>query len=297
LEAVRLLEAFLAGQGVRLAEADRTHIEAFLADLLARWKPATAANRYRSLKVFYAWLEDEGEVAADPMAKMKPLAIPEQPIPVLPDETLRRLFAVCAGKDFEARRDTAMIMLLVDSGARRAELVGLKVEDLDFEHDVARVIGKGRRERALPFGRKTAVALDRYLRIRSRHAHAASPWLWLGQKGPLTATGLAQMLWRRGRQAGIEACTLINSATRSPMRGSPKAALKRTSCGSRAGGHARCSSGMAPQPPTPGPARLTDASRRLTDCNSPQLVRMTVVYTRLSAALTCFPLVTPRVPC
>jgi integrase len=97
-----------------------------------------------------------------------------------------------------------MIILLLDSGARRAELVGLRVEDLDLEHDVARVIGKGRRDRALPFGRKTAVPLDRYLRIRSRHAHAASPWLWLGQKGPLTATGLAQMLWRRGRQAGIE---------------------------------------------------------------------------------------------
>ena len=189
LEAVRLLKAFLARRGVDLAEADRAQIEAFLADLLARWKPATAANRYRSLKVFYAWLEDEGEITADPMAKMKPPAIPEQPIPVVPDEALRRLFAACAGKDFEARRDTAMIMLLLDSGARRAELVGLRVEDLDFEHDVARVIGKGRRERALPFGRKTAVALDRYLRVRSRHAHAASPWLWLGQKGPLTATG------------------------------------------------------------------------------------------------------------
>jgi site-specific recombinase XerC len=134
--------------------------------------------------VFYAWLEDEGEIAADPMAKMKPPAIPEQPVPVLPDEALRRLFAACAGKDFEARRDTAMIMLLLDSGARRAELVGLRVDDLDFEHDMARVIGQGRRERALPFGRKTAVALDRYLRIRSRHAHAASPCLWLGQKGP-----------------------------------------------------------------------------------------------------------------
>jgi site-specific recombinase XerD len=204
LEAVRLLQAYLARRGVGLAEADRTQIEAFLADLLARWKPATAANRYRSLKVFYAWLEEEGEIAADPMAKMKPPAIPEQPIPILPDDALRRLFAACAGKDFEARRDTAMIMLLLDSGARRAELVGLRLDDLDFEHDVARVIGKGRRERALPFGRKTAVALDRYLRIRSRHTHAVSPWLWLGQKGPLTATGLAQMLWRRGRQAGIE---------------------------------------------------------------------------------------------
>jgi Phage integrase, N-terminal SAM-like domain len=45
LEAVRLLEAFLAGRGVGLADADRAQIEAFLADLLAHWKPATAAMR------------------------------------------------------------------------------------------------------------------------------------------------------------------------------------------------------------------------------------------------------------
>ena len=57
--------------GFGLAEADRAHIEAFLADLLVRWKPATAANRNRWLKVFSAWLQDEGEIAADPMAKMK----------------------------------------------------------------------------------------------------------------------------------------------------------------------------------------------------------------------------------
>jgi site-specific recombinase XerD len=203
LEAVRLLEAFLAGRGVRLADADRGHIEAFLADLLARWKPATAANRYRSLKVFYAWLEEEGEITADPMAKMKPPAIPEQPVPVLPDEALRRLFAACAGKDFEARRDTAMIMLLLDTGARRAELVDLKLAHVDLDLDVLLVLGKGRRERALPFGHKAGAALDRYLRARARHKDAALPWLWLGLQGRLTRWGLVQMLRRRGEQAGL----------------------------------------------------------------------------------------------
>ena len=53
-------------------------------------------------------------------------------------------------------------MFLLDTGTRRAELAGLRVADLDL--DVALVLGKGRRERALPFGRNTAVALDRYLR-------------------------------------------------------------------------------------------------------------------------------------
>jgi integrase len=69
--------------------------------------------------------------------------------------------------------------------------------------DVALVLGKGRRERALPFGHTTAVALDRYPRVRARHKDAALPWLWLGLKGRLTAWGLVQMLRRRSRQAGL----------------------------------------------------------------------------------------------
>jgi site-specific recombinase XerD len=60
-------------------------------------------------------------------------------------------------------------MVLLDAGVRSAKLTNLKVGDVDFGLDVALVLGKGRRERAVPFGRKTAMALDRYLRVRSRH--------------------------------------------------------------------------------------------------------------------------------
>jgi site-specific recombinase XerD len=69
------------------------------------------------------------------------------------------LFAACAGKRFEDRRDTALLMLLLDTGARRAELTGLRLADVDLELDVLLVLGKGRRERALPFGNKAAAAL------------------------------------------------------------------------------------------------------------------------------------------
>jgi integrase len=119
-----------------------------------------------------------------------------------------------------------MIMLLLDSGARRAELVGLLVDDLDFEHDVARVIGKGRRERALPFGRKTAVALDRYLRVRSRYAHAASPWLWLGQKGRSPPPAWRRCSGAAAARPASRACTLTNCATPSPTPGSPGGGLE-----------------------------------------------------------------------
>jgi integrase len=117
------------------------------------------------------------------LAKMRPPIIPDQPEPVIPDG-LRRLLAACAGKGFEARRDTAMTMLLLDTGARRAELVDLKLAHMDL--DVLLVLDKGRRERAPPFGHKVGAALDRYLRARARHKDAALPRLWLGLQGRLT---------------------------------------------------------------------------------------------------------------
>ena len=84
-----------------------------------------------------------------------------------------------------------------------AELSGLRLDDIDLENGVALVLGKGRRPRGAPFGRKTARALDRYLRVRARHREAATDWLWLGKHGRLTDTGVEQVVKRRGRQAGV----------------------------------------------------------------------------------------------
>jgi site-specific recombinase XerD len=64
--------------------------------------------------------------------------------------------------------------------ARRGELADLQLSDLDLDLEVALVLGKGRRERALPYGRKTAVALDRYLRVRPGTRMPISPGCGLG---------------------------------------------------------------------------------------------------------------------
>jgi site-specific recombinase XerD len=109
-----------------------------------------------------------------------------------------RLFGV-----FLARRDTAILRLLVDSGMRSAELAGLKVADLDLDLGVAVVLGKGRRERACPFGHKTARALDRYLRARAAHPLRDRAELWLAQRGALTVSGVLQLVRSRAEQAGI----------------------------------------------------------------------------------------------
>jgi site-specific recombinase XerD len=205
LDAVALLDAFLAERAMprSVAALHREHVEAFVADQLARLKPASAANRYRSLQQFFKWLVDEGEIRESPMARMKPPTIPETPPPVIRQEDQRKLMAAVAGPGFDERRDTAILMLLVDTGIRRGEIAGLRVEDIDWEHEVAIVVGKGSRPRTIAFGRSVAKALDRYARVRGRHPEAAEPWLWLGRKGRLTDTGIAQMLRRRARQAGL----------------------------------------------------------------------------------------------
>ena len=100
------------------------------------------------------------------MDGMRPPQLPEQPVEVVRPEHLVRLLKTCEGRDFTSRRDTAIILLLVDTGMRRAECVGMTLDDVDLDQRIVWVLGKGRRPRALPIGRKTAQALDRYLRVR-----------------------------------------------------------------------------------------------------------------------------------
>ncbi len=207
LDATDHLDRFLAEHGLPrdVGLIRREHLESFLVHLQDKGRAAASvANRFRSLQQFFRWLTDEDEIRVNPMARMRPPAVPLQPPPVLTDDELRALLRVSEGTDLESRRDMALLRLLMDTGMRRGECAGLKLIDLDFEHEVAIVMGKGRRSRACPFGRKTAQALDRYLRVRRQHPLADSEALWLGRKGPLTDSGILQVVRRRGRLAGVE---------------------------------------------------------------------------------------------
>jgi site-specific recombinase XerD len=204
-ESLRLFGVFLESKGMPLVVANitREHIESFITELVKRTKPTTASIRFAALRLFFKWLVAEGEIQSTPMVNMHPPKIPEAPPPVLTDDQLRRLINACEGKEFSERRDMAVVRLLLDSGMRRAECTYLKIADVDLTDNVAVVMGKGRRPRACPFGKKTALAIDRYLRVRREHPHADSEFLWLTRAGPLTVHAVADLLDRRAKQAGI----------------------------------------------------------------------------------------------
>ena len=195
----------------------RTHVEGFLetyaagkgvGDLPAFDKgraPSTVSLTYRALQQWFAWLLREGEIDRDPTAQMQAPIVPEKPVPVLTDDQLRALLARCTGRRLVDRRDMALFRLLIDTGGRLDEISRLRVTDLDLDAQTADVIGKGRRPRKLPFGVKTAEALDRYLRARKADRHAEDPGLWLGEKGkgPLTPNGVYQLVKRHGIAMGL----------------------------------------------------------------------------------------------
>jgi site-specific recombinase XerD len=202
---VAQLADFLAERGMPLSVASitREHVEEFIGDVLRRKSPGTAETRYRGIKAFFDWLVEEGEIKTSPMARMKRPSVPEAPPPMLSDDQIRALLRACEGKDFMSRRDTAILRLFIDTGLRRSELAYLRLDDLDLDNNLVRVTGKFSRVRVVPFGRKTALALDRYMRVRAQHRHADSESLWLGPQGPLMDSAVDLMVRRRAREAGI----------------------------------------------------------------------------------------------
>lgn len=210
--ALTYFEGFLLVEGMprKLGAIRREHIEAWLASLRDAGKaPATVSVYYRSLQPFWKWTIEEGFISESPMRHMGPPIVPEKPVPVLTDKQLITLLKSCEGRRFEDVRDTAIIRLMIDTGTRRAEVAGLRLEDVTIDvkagRGAATVHGKGRRVRTVPFGTKTAMALRRYQKARDGHPRAATTdALWLGARGPLSGDGIMQMLQRRGAAAGIK---------------------------------------------------------------------------------------------
>lgn len=205
--AVKGLDAFLTERGMPQAVAalTREHVEAFITHLLEVRAPATAHNRYRALRSFFGWLVEEGEISTSPMARMKPPRLPETPPRVLRETEIIRLLDVCAkDKRFNGRRDEAIIRVFADTGVRRGELLGLSLDDIDLDEGLLRVTGKGDRTRMVAIGASSVRSLDRYLRARAKRPGAAQETaIWLGRKGPLRESGLAELVRRRGREAGV----------------------------------------------------------------------------------------------
>jgi integrase/recombinase XerC len=149
----------------------------------------TMARRATAARVFTAWLARTGRIPVDPGAALGSPKTHKSLPPVLRlDEAADLIRAATALADDGSPvglRDVAMLELLYATGIRVGELAGLDLDDLDRDRNVVRVLGKGRKERSVPFGHPAARALDRWLsegrpQLRAEGAGAA---LFVGARG------------------------------------------------------------------------------------------------------------------
>jgi site-specific recombinase XerD len=193
-------------------EVDGQDVQRWMAGLLGRYRGAYASNQYRALQQFFKWLAAEEELP-DPMAGLQPPKVTGELVPVFTSQELSRLARHCAGRSFAQRRDTAIIAVLTATGIRLSELAGIRYDpgdaqhgDVDLQQREITVRGKGGKPRIVKISYDAARSLDCFTRVGARHGPAYRPQLWLGvsNRGPMTASGIYQMIARRGRQCGMD---------------------------------------------------------------------------------------------
>jgi len=148
------------------AQLDRTAIRGFLAETHKRGQArATSARKLAALRTFLRYLRREGLLEGDPGALV---ATPKREVRMpahLSEDEMSALIAAPEDSPL-GRRDHAILELFYASGLRLSELVGLDLDDVNLASQMVRVLGKGGKERIVPFNKSTANALRAYFKDR-----------------------------------------------------------------------------------------------------------------------------------
>jgi integrase/recombinase XerC len=170
----QFLEHIAAAAGTKTAELtpgalDRFAIRSFLSTLNAKGQSrATAARKLAAIRTFLRYLRREDAILVDPGSLVR-TPKREVRIPVhLSESEMESLLDAPDSDDPLGRRDKAIVELFYASGLRLSELAGLDLDDLNLSRKMTRVLGKGGKERLVPFNSTTASALRAYLKDRDK---------------------------------------------------------------------------------------------------------------------------------
>ncbi len=159
---------------------------------------------YRTLRAWLKWYQNEFERAdwVNPMRKVSAPKVPTDPLEPVSLDDIRALLAACTGSKFTADRDKAIILTLLDTGARANELLRIDFADCNtITGDVLIRKGKGSKPRTVFVGRKTRRAIRAYLKRRDDN----SPALFVSDDGErLSYDGLRAVMTRRAKLAAID---------------------------------------------------------------------------------------------
>ncbi len=194
----------------RLASADPTTLDAKSVRQYTVWlhsqelAPSTIARRLATLRGFYRSLRRRGLVGGDPTSGLRNPKQSKRLPRHLGVESVTNLLESIDTSTPPGVRDRALIETLYGGGMRVSEVVALEIADLEFQQGLARVKGKGRRERLCPLGAEAIFWLERWLPLRNPRRHG-DPAVFLNRSGTrLSARSVARLVGATGLRGGVD---------------------------------------------------------------------------------------------
>lgn len=175
-----LLRKLAAFSHKQVKDINLNDLRTFLFQECEGLKETTMQVKVTYLQSFFKWLTDEEIIDKDPSRKLPRIRVPQRLRNALTIEEVEKLRMACADV-----RERAILEMLLATGCRLSELIGMNIEDLNFKDNSIRVIGKGNKERIVFFNPRTKVHLDKYLENRKGNSEA----LFVGSRKPYNRLG------------------------------------------------------------------------------------------------------------
>jgi site-specific recombinase XerD len=168
--------------------------------------PQSIQTYARAVRAFFGHLAHEGLIEQNPVQKVRMPKVPSKVVPTFSGKEVERLLAQPDRATNRGFRDYTLLLVFVDTAARLSEIAMLRCEDVDLEQGYLKVMGKGARERYIPFGQRVAKALLKYS-MKHRPAPLATDRFFLTADGrPLGPERIQRIIADYGRSAGLGRC-------------------------------------------------------------------------------------------
>jgi len=207
---LRAFAAWLAESKHELLQVTRFHLRRYLVELEQQGLVATSVQRkLASLRGFFSWLRDEGQMDTDPARLLKGPKAPRRVPRFLTTTEVDRLLGQPFDDDPRGCRDRAILETLYSTGCRVSECAGMRLLDVDLDEGTVRVMGKGSKQRIAMLGAPARDAIAAWLpgrRTMLQQARRTDPGsLWLNRTGrPLSARWVFQTVVDRAAAAGLQ---------------------------------------------------------------------------------------------
>ncbi|MBI4785845.1 MAG: tyrosine-type recombinase/integrase [Chloroflexi bacterium] len=169
------------------------------------FSPQTVHTHVRALRAFSNWLYAERYTKAPIFELLDLPKLPQTKIEVLSPEEIQKVLATINPDTLKGARLLAMVLLLLDTGIRAGEMVGMKLADVDWNRGVFKVFGKGSKERFVPIGATTKQALLRYVQVfRPQPARDDVDNVFFSLDGyPLSVNAIVRIMSRLAKNSGV----------------------------------------------------------------------------------------------